>query len=131
MVVENSKMDTESENMERISKKDLGDEEINVVQLANQLTKAIESLEKTINLHCNLLLRNSITQHQPRVRANSVISTMDNMIINDPVVGKIKDMKVRTVFILTQFHRFRTISLIMQVSYLVYNIVCNIMIEIF
>ena len=124
-------MDTESENMERISKKDLGDEEINVVQLANQLTKAIESLEKTINLHCNLLLRNSITQHQPRVRANSVISTMDNMIINDPVVGKIKDMKVRTVFILTQFHRFRTISLIMQVSYLVYNIVCNIMIEIF
>ena len=103
-------MDTESENMGRISKKDLGDEEINVVQLANQLTKVIESLEKTINLHCNLLLRNSITQHQPRVRANSVISTMDNMIINDPVVGKIKDMKVRTVFILTQFHRFRTIS---------------------
>ena len=41
--------------MERISEKDLGDKEINVAQLANQLTKAIESLEKTINLHCNLL----------------------------------------------------------------------------
>ena len=92
-------MDTPSDNMERISEMETGDEGTDIVQLANQLTKAIESLEKTINLHCNLLLRNSITQNQPRVRANSVISTMDNMIINDSVIGKQKDMKVSTLVI--------------------------------
>ena len=90
-------MDTPSDNMERISEMETGDEGTDIVQFANRLTKAIESLEKTINLHCNLLLRNSITQNQPRVRTNSVISTMDNMIINDSVIGKQKDMKVSTL----------------------------------
>ena len=88
-------MDTRSENMERISERELPDDDISIVQLAVQLTKALESLEKTINLHCNLLLRNSITQNQTRMRTNSVISTMENMIINDPALGKSKDLKVR------------------------------------
>ena len=88
-------MDTRSENMERISERELPDDDISIVQLAVQLTKALESLEKTINLHCNLLLRNSITQNQTRMRTNSVISTMENMIINDSALGKSKDLKVR------------------------------------
>lgn len=88
-------MDTRSENMERISERELPDDDISIGQLAVQLTKALESLEKTINLHCNLLLRNSITQNQTRMRTNSVISTMENMIINDSALGKSKDLKVR------------------------------------
>ena len=88
-------MDTKSENMERISERELPDEDMGIAQLAIQLTKALESLEKTINLHCNLLLRNSITQNQTRMRTNSVISTMENMIINDSALGKSKDLKVR------------------------------------
>ena len=88
-------MDTRSENMERISERELPDDDISIAQLAVQLTKALESLEKTINLHCNLLLRNSITQNQTRMRTNSVISTMENMIINDSALGKSKDLKVR------------------------------------
>ena len=88
-------MDTRSENMERISARELPDDDISIGQLAVQLTKALESLEKTINLHCNLLLRNSITQNQTRMRTNSVISTMENMIINDSALGKSKDLKVR------------------------------------
>ena len=88
-------MDTRSENMERISERELTDEYMDIAQLTIHLTKALESLEKTINLHCNLLLRNSITQNQTRMRTNSVISTMENMIINDSALGKSKDMKVR------------------------------------
>ena len=88
-------MDTRSENMERMSERELTDEDMDIAKLTIQLTKALESLEKTINLHCNLLLRNSITQNQTRMRTNSVISTMENMIISDSALGKSKDMKVR------------------------------------
>ena len=88
-------MDSKSENMERISERELPADDMDIAQLAVQLTKALESLEKTINLHCNLLLRNSITQNQTRMRTNSVISTMENMIINDSALGKSKDLKVR------------------------------------
>ena len=96
-------MDGKSENMERISENEVQDEDMDMAQLAIQLTKAIESLEKTINMHCNLLLRNSITQNQPRMRTNSVISTMENMIINDTTLGKSKDMKVSNRYILAVF----------------------------
>ena len=88
-------MDSRSENMERISEREFPDDDMGIAQLAIQLTKALESLEKTINLHCNLLLRKSITQNQTRMRTNSVISTMENMIINDSALGKSKDLKVR------------------------------------
>ena len=88
-------MDSRSENMERISERELPDDGMDIAQLAIQLTKALESLEKTINLHCNLLLRNSITQNQTRKRTNSVISAMENMIITDSALGKSKNLKVR------------------------------------
>ncbi len=91
----NPKMDSLSESMDRISEKELPGESFDIQQLSLQLTRAVESLEKTINLHCNLLLRNSVSYNQPRMRTNSVISTMDNMLLNECAVGKVKDKKVR------------------------------------
>ncbi len=87
-------MDTLSDNMDSDRETKNEDLDLDPTNWPYQLTKAIESLEKTINLHCSLFMRSGMSFNQPRNRTNSVISTMDNMLLNEASVGRMKAVKV-------------------------------------
>ncbi len=95
-------MDTLSDNMDSDRETKNEDLDLDPTNWPYQLTKAIESLEKTINLHCSLFMRSGMSFNQPRNRTNSVISTMDNMLLNEASVGRMKAVKVSWRWEITQ-----------------------------